>query len=104
MGYNVYTKTITLLENGSATGASVPWPGFRGVLTAEGTFSGATLKLQYQTLRGTWVDVDATNAALTSNGMFLFELPPGSIRIAVSGGPPSAIYVYASVTDGPYVQ
>lgn len=104
MGYpGIISKTIALLESGSATGAAVSWPGNRGVITAEGTWSGATLTLQYQTRNGSWVNVDPTNGVLTANGMFGFELPPGQIRASISGGPPSAMYVYASTTDGPSV-
>ena len=103
MAYNTYQKTVPLLENGSATGSAVSWTGFRGICTAEGTWSGATFTLQYQTFRGTWVDVDTTNAVLTANGMFGFELPPGNIRASISGGSPSAVYIYVSTTDGPNV-
>lgn len=89
-----------LLSNASATGSAVAWPGFRGVLMAEGTWSGATLTLQYKSPNGTWLDVDTTNAVLSANGMFGFELPPGEIRASISGSP-SAMYCYVKSTDAP---
>lgn len=59
-----------------------------------GAFSGATLTLQKQTTNGTWVALDTT-ATLTAAGRMGFMCGSGNIRVAVTGGPPSAIYSYA---------
>jgi hypothetical protein len=89
----------SLITDGSATGEAQPWNGGRGAFMVEGTFAGATVKLQYKTPNGTWIDVDATNAAFTAAGMCVFECPPGDIRAAVSSGSPSGFYAYVITTD-----
>lgn len=91
-----------LITNGSATGSAVAWAGGHGVLVAEGTFGGASLTMQYQGPNGTWLDVKVMDGAgvqttmtLTAAGMFVFALPPGSVRAVLTGGTPSAMYVRA---------
>jgi hypothetical protein len=87
------TSGADLLSNDSATGTQVRWSGGSGVLTAAGTFGGATLSLQYLAAdQATWVNVDSTNGVLTANGAFGFRLPAGYIRAALTGGAPSAMY------------
>lgn len=84
-----------LLSNASATGSSAQWDGGTGVFTAAGTFSGATVKLQYLNADGaTWSDM-GTDTTLTAAGGAQFVFPPGRIRAAVSGGPPSGMYAQA---------
>lgn len=85
-----------LLENGSATGSAVAWGGGQGLFTAEGTFSGATIKLQYQSDNGTWLDA-GSDTELTANGGGRFFLPVTSVRVNISGGPPSAVYSYVEL-------
>ncbi|WP_374601050.1 hypothetical protein [Niveibacterium sp.] len=85
---------MTLLQNASATSSAKSWPGGRGSVVASGSFGGATLQLQGLGPDGaTWVSV---GAALTSAGQTVFEMPPGQIRILVSGGTPSALYAQAA--------
>lgn len=84
-------QRLDLLENASATGSAFNWLGGRGKLLVEGTFGGATITLQVQSPNGTWLPVQTATAANTVN----FFLPKGKIRAAVTGGPPSAMYVYA---------
>lgn len=93
-----YTS-LPLLSNANATGVAFGWAGFRGSFVVEGTFGGATVKLQFQTPNMTWIDVDSSNAALTAPGMVGFECPPGNIRAFVSGGTPSGLYAYAITND-----
>lgn len=84
-----------LLSNATETGSAVQWGGGTGVFTAAGTFDGATVSLQYLGPDGsTWVDM-GTDTTLTAAGGGLFVYPPGSIRAAVVGGPPSAMYAQA---------
>ncbi|QIG74348.1 hypothetical protein EVC08_036 [Rhizobium phage RHph_N65] len=92
--------SYSLLSNAAATGSAVSWPGGRGVFSVyAGTFSGATVKLQWSPDDGTtWLDVDNTGdtfVTLTAAGSGLFELPACSIRAFISGGPPSGIYAVA---------
>lgn len=84
-----------LLSNASSTGSAAEWGGGLGVFAAAGTFSGATIKLQFLCPDGsTWADVGA-DTTLTVAGGGVFVLPPGRIRAAVSGGPPSGMYAQA---------
>ena len=80
-----------LLENASATGSAATWKGGKGLFTAEATWGGGTVKLQFMSRNGTWVDV--TDNSLTANGATPFELPPGQIRAHVA----TATVVYAYV-------
>lgn len=93
---------IALLENGTATGSGVRWYGGRGVFYVHSaTFSGATIKLQWSIDNSTWVDVDRSGdsfVTLTAAGSGGFELPPCFLRVAISSGPPSAVYAYARGT------
>lgn len=84
-----------LITNGTATGNAVEWRGGRGTFAVVGTFSGATVKLQVLGPDGvTWLDVGA-ECTLTAPGIGGFELGNGSIRAAVSAGPPTGIYASA---------
>lgn len=87
---------MDLLSNASATGSQVIWPGGEGVFEAAGTFSGATVTLQRLGPDGaTWYAV-GTDTTLTAAGGGYFVLPPGPIRAAISGGPPSGMYATAN--------
>lgn len=86
---------VTLLTNATATSAAATWPGGMGLFAAEGTFSGATVKLQWLGPTGLWYDAGA-NTTLTAGGGGVFYLPAGQIRASVSGGPPSAMYASAA--------
>lgn len=89
---------LDLLNNESATGAVGTWPGGRGLFSADGTFGGATVKLQFLGPAGNWLDA-GTYTTLTAAGGGNFDLPQGQIRAAVSGGTPSGLYAYACVID-----
>jgi len=87
--------TFVLLSNASATGTAVAWPGGKGTVSVSGTFGGATLTLQYLGPDGvTWLTA-GTLTTFTAAGAANFEAAPGSIRMAVSGGSPSALYATA---------
>ena len=84
-----------LLSNASATGSAAQWGGGTGVFSVCGTFSGATVSLQFLGPDGsTYIDV-GTDTMLTSNGAGGFVLPPGKIRAYISGGTPSGLYAQA---------
>lgn len=87
---------VDLISNGTATGDAETWPGGDGTFTVIGTFSGATITLQYLGPDGlTWVSA-GTDAALTTAGGCNFSIPSGSIRALVAGGPPSGVYASAT--------
>lgn len=99
MAYN--DGRIKLIDNAAVSGSAVDWPGGRGVFSVPvGTFSGATVKLQWSPDDGTtYQDVDRsgdTYVTLTAAGAGLFDLPVCKIKAVVSGGPPSSLYAYAA--------
>lgn len=93
----------TLLSNASATGDYVRWEGGQGVATVAGTFGGTSATLEYLGPDGaTALPVKAmadngaqTTVALTEAGTIVFILPPGRIRITLTGGTPSGMYARA---------
>lgn len=90
---------LALLENDSATGDPVVWGGGIGSFTAEGTFNGTTVYLEYESPSGNWISA-GSESELTAEGGFVFELHPCRIRAAVSGGSPSALYAWVQPTGG----
>lgn len=91
--------TYTLASNLAVTGASVAIKGGEYMFTAEGTVGGATISLQFQTPNGTWSDVSIfANSIVKSTVLPLVQtqvdLPAGNVRMAVTGGAPSALYSY----------
>lgn len=79
-----------LLNNVAATGAAQQWVGGKGFILAHGTISGATLQMQYLGIDSTtWVPV---GAAITAAGGQAIDLPPGRVRMAVTGGTPANLY------------
>lgn len=87
-----------LLSNESATGAAYNWPGGRGMFVADGTFAGATVKLEYKTPAGNWVEA-GSETTLTSAGGGIFEMGSVPIRAAISGGSPSGVYARVTTID-----
>lgn len=76
------TASVSLLSNASATSAGATWLGGKGVFAATATWGGGSVSLQYLGPNGsTWIT--PTSGALTADGGFVFELPPGQIRAAV---------------------
>jgi hypothetical protein len=84
-GYN-----LTLAANASADGAAVQWTGGHGFFTAEATFGGGTVKLQFKTLNGTWIDVPG--ASLTAAGAKEFYAPAGELRASIATA--TGVYAY----------
>jgi hypothetical protein len=84
--------SVSLLANAAVTGPVVQWPGGVGAFTAVGTFSGATVTLQYLGPDNTTWVAAGTNTTLTASGNGVAYLPAGGIRAAVSGGSPSGLY------------
>lgn len=98
-------NTYTLATNASSTatgvnsGNGVPIRGGEYCFTAEGTVSGATISLQFQTPNGTWSDVSVFNASAVKSTALPYvqtqvDLPAGLVRMASTGGTPSALYAY----------
>jgi len=88
--------SVTLLSNASATGTAVEWPGGWGRVETRGTFGGATLTLQVQDADGSTYHTVAAETTFSAAGTSAFFCEAGAmIRIAVSGGTPSALYATA---------
>ena len=90
------TTTDILAQNASATGGEVSWPGGEGVFMAEATWGGGTVKLQFKTPNGTWIDA-GTETTLTANGAGAFLLPPCLIRASIATA--TAVYAYAKQAE-----
>ncbi len=87
---------VVLLDNASATGAWKVWPGGDGRVDVCGTIGGATLTLQVKGVDGTTAHTVGTDTTFTATGSNGFKLEAGcEIRMDVSGGSPSALYVSA---------
>lgn len=80
-----------LINNGAATGLWVQVPGGRYVVAVTGTFSGATLALEFLGPDGVTA-LAVASGSLTAAGSFEVSLPEGYARMTVTGGPPSGIY------------
>lgn len=79
-----------LLNKAAATGSAVQWTGGKFLLAVAGTVGGASLQLQYLGPDNTtWLPV---GSAITDVGTVVLELPPGMVRMAVTGGDPSGLY------------
>ena len=76
-------------------GPSRNWFGGRAVVSAWGTWGGATAKLRWSPDEGvTWMDADKsgdTYVTFTDNGSGEVVLPPCKIRFTVSGGTGASI-------------
>ncbi len=75
----------------TAGSGDTKWMGGRGTFMAEATFGGGSVKLQYKTPNGTFVDI-GTGGSLTANGLIGFELPPGELKVVVVTA--TAVYAY----------
>jgi hypothetical protein len=89
------SASVALLTNDSVTSVAATWPGGMGLFSADGTFSGATLTLQWMGPTGLWYTAGAATT-LTAAGGGIFYLPPGQIRVLVAGGPPSGVSAVAA--------
>lgn len=98
-----FSAVLFTAQAAAGNGAAANWGGGRGLFLAAGTFGGTSVTLEVLGPNGsTWLPVKAmdsagvqTTVALTDSGMFVFELPPGSIRAVATGGTPSALYARA---------
>lgn len=88
--------SVSLLENASATGTAVEWPGGDGRVEVRGTFGGASVSLEVLDADGsTWHTV-GSDTTFTAAGTDGFRLEAGcSIRMSVTLGTPSALYAAA---------
>lgn len=89
----------TLAANASGTGSGVVIKGGEYIFTVEGTAGGTTVSLQVQTLNGSWSDISVYSGSVVKSTALPYaqtgiDLPGGSVRLACTGGTPSAVYAY----------
>lgn len=93
---NSIASTLTLLNDTGVTGAQqvVPYGGFYQ-FSVDGTFGGATAKLQVQSPDGvSWLDIP--DVSFTAEGIVGVYLPVGAlVRVDVSGGAPANMFAAA---------
>jgi len=83
---------VALAANaGAGNGSTCQWPGGQGAFIAEATWGGGSAKLQTISPQGTWLDV--TSVTLNANGLILFTIPAGQIRVVIATS--SAVYAWA---------
>lgn len=86
---------VELLNNASATGTGKLWAGGRGTFQVRGTFGGTSASLEYLADdSATWLTV-GTDTTKTAAGLGNFDLPPGRLRVSLTGGTPSAMFARA---------
>lgn len=98
-------SAYTLATNASSTatgvnsGNGVAIKGGEYMFTAEGTVSGSTISLQFQTPNGSWSDVlifagSAVKSTTLPFAQTQIDLPAGLVRMAATGGTPTGLYSY----------
>jgi hypothetical protein len=91
-----FQARVDLVSNDTYS-AGAWWPGGQGLFTAEATWAGGSLKLQYQPAQTqTWFDTPTTSS-LSANGGIAITLPPCMIKVVKTGNP-TAVYANAGVT------
>lgn len=90
-------NAYTLATNASATGSAVAIMGGEYQFLAEGTVGASAISLQMQSPNGTWADVQVFAASAVKfttlpNAQTGIDLPAGNVRMAATGGAPSALY------------
>lgn len=89
-----YSKSVVLLENGSATGewVAIPKAG-RYVFTVAGTFGGTSAALQLRGLDAAQTPITLTNGTFTAAGAVALDVPVNAeFRVVLTGGAPSAMF------------
>lgn len=82
---------VTLATNaGAGNGTAVKWRGGKGMFMAEATFGGGSVKLQFISPNGTYIDYPS--GSLTAAGGIVVDLPPGMVRVVIATS--SAVYAY----------
>ena len=90
MGVN---QTYMLINNAAVTSAALKVAGGLYAFAVDGTFGGATVKLQILSPDGaSYLDIDAA-LSLTAEGIQAVDLPGGAtVKAVVTGGAPANLY------------
>jgi len=92
-------NAYVLASNVSATGSAVAIKGGEYHFMVEGTVGSSTISLQIQTPNGTWAPISIFSGSLVQTTTLPYSqasiaLPAGNVRMAATGGTPSALYAY----------
>ena len=92
-------QAYTLATNVAATSSSVAIKGGEYHWYVEGVSGGSTLSLQVQSPNGAWSDViifanSAVKTTVLPYNQSQIDLPACNVRMAATGGIPSALYSY----------
>lgn len=79
----MHTYGEKLATAASATTTGVKWPGGKGLFSAQATWGGGSVALQFQ-IADDATYITPTDGSLTADGAFVFELPPCLIRVAIA--------------------
>jgi hypothetical protein len=86
------SQRLDFFSNAAAGNSTAAyWQGGKLAFIAEATFGAGTVKMQFMSPHGTWIDVPS--GSLSANGMLILELPQGQVRAV--GTTASAIYACA---------
>lgn len=85
----------TLMSNLAVSGQPVTVKAGTYIFAVDGTFNGATIKLQLKSPAGNLQDI-GNEATLTAAGQCVVDLPDGTVQATVSGGPPAAMFATLS--------
>jgi hypothetical protein len=96
-----YTDQLTATIAANGNSATIPWIGGNGYFTAQGTFGGGIIKLQFSTDSGTtWSDIGALTTLAASGGGMFENLPKCSLRVNLAGATtPSIFYEVGRAND-----
>lgn len=82
-------KRLDFFSNSAAgNSTALEWRGGLMAFYAEATWGGGSVKLQFQSPLGTWIDFPS--GSLSANGMLILNVPPAQVRAV--GATASAIY------------
>lgn len=90
---------IPLLENGNTTGDWKKIPAGSYAWTVQGTFGGATVKLQIRDPQNVAIDLPLDLSA-TAAKSWAAQLPECEVRLVVTGGTPSGLFSYLTLMPG----
>ena len=81
--------SVTLLDEGDATGEAIDWPGGSGMFVVNGTWDGANASLEWRSEpdddeNAGWF-VLGPSVVLEDDGAVIFTLPRGQVRVAIAG-------------------
>lgn len=76
-------EPVALLDDADTTGDGVEWAGGKGALIVNGTWDTADASLEWSADDVTWWALGSAYA-LSDDGLVLFDLPEGYIRVAIA--------------------